>query len=433
METKLAKISEIAKDKPKERFTSLYHLLNREMLFQCHYELEADKASGVDEVTKEEYERNIVENIINLVERLKNHSYKPQPVKRIYIAKENGKQRPLGIPAYEDKIVQLGLKKILEAIYEPYFMDFSYGFRPKRKCHDALRELNRIIVKEKVNYIVDADIRSFFDKVDHGWLMEFVNHRIADPNIKGLLVKFLKAGIMEEGNLIESEQGTPQGAVISPVLANIYLHYVLDLWFEKIVKKELRGCTDMVRFADDFVCCFQYEHEAERFYKGLKQRLDKFRLEMAEEKSKIIMFGRFAERDRRLAGSGKPETFDFLGFTHYCGKSQNGKFRVKRKTSKKKLRQKIGAFKEWIKSVRNKCTIHEIFKIVRSKLIGHYRYYGITDNSPMINVFRRRVVALLFKWLNRRSQRRSFNFDQFEKFLKKNPLPTPRIYVSIFG
>ena len=251
METKLARIAEIAKAKPKEVFTSLYHYLNKEMLFQCHNELNAEKAAGVDAVTKEEYARNLEENISKLVERLKKHSYKPQPVRRVYIPKDSGKeQRPLGIPAYEDKIVQLGLKKILQAIYEADFLDFSYGFRPERSCHDALIELSNKIIW-KTSYIVDADIKGFFDNVSHEWLIKFIGVRIADPNIKRLINKFLKAGVMEEDITEPTEAGTPQGAIISPILANVYLHYALDLWFEKAIKPRLKGEASLVRYADD--------------------------------------------------------------------------------------------------------------------------------------------------------------------------------------
>ncbi|MCK4260142.1 MAG: group II intron reverse transcriptase/maturase [Halanaerobiales bacterium] len=433
MATNLARISVISKQYPKERFTSLYHLLNKEMFLHCHQELSYGKSPGVDGVTKEEYEENLVENIENLVDRLKRHAYKPLPARRTYIPKGNGKKRPLGIPAYEDKLVQMGLKKILEAIYEPYFLDFSYGFRPKRSQHDALRELDRIIKRQNIKYVIDADIRGFFDNMDHDWLMKFVSHKIADPNIQRLIVRFLKAGIVEEKLVKPTEKGAPQGSVVSPVLANIYLHYVLDLWFEGQLKKFFKKKIKMVRFADDFICCFEDEREAKAFYKTLPKRLNRFNLEMAKEKSKIIMFGRNAEKIRKDRGLGRPETFDFLGFTHYCGKCRHGRFRVKRKTSKKKFKAKVKAFKEWIRKVRNQYTIHEIFQKVRSKLTGHYNYYGITDNWNMISQFRLKVMELLFKWLNRRSQRKSFDIDKFKLFLKKNSLPRPRIYVNVLG
>lgn len=426
METKLVKIAEIAKEKPKEIFTSIYHHLNEEMLHLCHKELSGNKAVGIDEVTKSEYELNIDDNIRELVKRLKQHSYKPKAVKRVYIPKGDGKQtRPLGISTYEDKIVQSGLDKILQAIYEPMFLEHSYGFRPKRGCHDAIRKLNKILEHEKINYIVDADIKGFFNNVNHEWMIKFIELRVKDPNVIRLLNKLLKAGVMKDGVVEESEAGMPQGSIISPILSNIYLHYVLDLWFEKRVKKQCRGQARIVRYADDYVCCFQYETDAKEFYKALKERLAKFNLEVEESKTKIIPFGRFAAKGN--------ETFDFLGFTHYASKSKNGKFRVKRKTGKKKFRAKLREFKTWIKSVRNLICINEIIESTKAKLRGHFQYYGITDNSGMLKEFKYHVEALLFKWLNRRSQKKSFNHDKFNQYLKMNPLPMPRITVSIYG
>lgn len=433
METKLARITEVAKTRPEEKFTSLFHHINEEMLMACHYELAGNKAPGVDKVTKEEYESNLAENLQKLVERLKQKSYRPQPVRRVYIPKGDGKtERPLGIPAYEDKIVQMAMTKILQAIYEQDFLEFSYGFRPGRSCHDALMSLNQIIEWGKISYVVDADIRGFFDNVDHKRLIEFLGHRIKDPNMIRYVARFLKAGVMEKGKWEPSEKGTPQGGVISPLLANVYLHYVLDLWFAAVIKKKCHGEAQIVRYCDDFVCCFQYKEEAEWFYGALKERLAKFGLEIAEEKSKIIQFGRFAEVDSLKQGKRKPDTFDFLGFTHYCSKSRNDKFRVKRKTSRKKLKAKVKAFKAWIKSVRNQ-HILDIWSAVRSKLVGHYRYYGITDNYVMLKYFLLAVQKLLYKWLNRRSQRRSFNLKKFDRFLNFNPLPRPKIYVNIYG
>lgn len=432
METKLARIAEIASTEPVERFTSLYHHINEEMLKECHYEMAGNKAPGIDEITKAEYEANITQNLHDLVEKLKQKSYRPQAVRRTYIPKGDGKtKRPLGIPAYEDKLVQLALTKILEAIYEQDFLEFSYGFRPNKSCHDALKELNHIIEKDKISYVVDADIRGFFEHVNHKWLTKFLEHRIADPNIKRLVVRFLKAGIIEKGYWEPSMEGTPQGGNVSPLLANIYLHYVLDLWFEKVVKKNCRGEAKIIRYCDDFVCCFQYKDEAEKFYRALVKRLSKFGLEIAEEKSKIIQFGRFAQNNCSKRGKGKPETFDFLGFTHYCSQSRRGRFRVKRKTSKKKLKAKIQAFKEWIKASRH-FDKEYIWQIVKLKLIGHYRYYGITDNTRMLEKFKYEITKLLYKWLNRRSQKQSFNYDKFNRYLYYHPLPDPKIYVSIY-
>jgi len=433
METKLIRITQIAKERPKEVFTSLYHHLNEEVLVKCHQELKGDKAVGVDEITKANYTENLAENIHQLIEALKRHSYKPQPVRRTYIPKGDGEKRPLGVPSYEDKIVQLGLTKILQAIYEADFLSCSYGFRPKIGCHDALKRLNDILIYGKTSYIVDTDIKGFFDSVDHKLLIEFIGLRIADPNIKRLVVRFLKAGVMEQDSYEPTLKGTPQGAIISPILANIYLHYVLDLWFSRVVKKHCQGEAYLVRYADDFVCCFQYREDAVRFYKALQARLNKFNLQLALNKTKIIEFGRFARENRKAKGLGKPETFSFLGFTHYCNQSRNGKFRVKRKTEAKKFKSKIKAFKVWIRTTRSFVSIPDIFSRVRIKLLGHYAYYGITDNSKMIRNYYDIVIRVLFKWLNRRSQRRSFTYDKFKRYLKHNPLPLPRIYVSIFS
>lgn len=429
METQLTRIAEVARNRPQERFTSLAHLINEATLRDCHREMKAGKAPGIDKVSKEEYEQNLTENLRELVNQMKRQAYKPQPVRRTYIPKPGtSKMRPLGILVYQDKLVQAAMAKILTAIYEADFLDCSYGFRPGRNCHDALKELTRIIETRKVNYIVDADIKGFFDHVNHEWMMKFIGHRIADPNIQRLIARFLKAGIMENGVKQDTIEGTPQGGNISPILANVYLHYVLDLWFEKIVKKWCRGEAYLIRYCDDFVCCFEYEEEAKKFYEALKGRLGKFNLEIAEDKTRIIKFGRNATEK---SDKGKPDTFDFLGFTHYCSKSKRGYFRVKRKTSRKKYQASMLRCKEWIKRNRH-MPVKELMKALRVKLIGYYRYYGITDNSNALYRYMRAVNKLLFKWLNRRSQRKSFEWDKFEKLLAKYPLPLPRIYVNIY-
>ena len=309
----------------------------------------------------------------------------------MYIPKAGtDKKRPLGIPEHEDKIVQKAITKILNAIYENDFLDCSFGFRPNRNCHDALKILNYYIEKKYINYVVDADIKGFFDNVDHKWMMEFLNHRINDPNLLRIIGRFLKGGYMEEGKKYKTESGTPQGGVVSPILANVYLHYVLDLWFEKKIRKECKGQAYIVRYADDFVCCFQLRSDAERFYSELKDRLKKFNLEIAEDKTKIIPFGRFAEENSKKNGNGKPPTFDFLGFTHYCGKSQNGKFRVKRKTSRKKFQAKLKQSKEWLKANRHENTHTIMDRFIRS-LKGYYNYYCITDNTPHVSNFKDKI------------------------------------------
>lgn len=432
METKLLRIAELAKSEPRMKFTSLAHLLDKQSLVQCHHKLPNKKATGINGTTKEQYSETLEENIEDLVSRLKSKSYHPVPVRRMYIPKLNSnKKRPLGIPEHEDKIVQKGVTKILNAIYENDFLDCSFGFRPNRNCHDALKILNHYIEKKSVNYIVDVDIKGFFDNVDHKWMMKFLKLRIADPNLLRIIGRFLKGGYMEDGKKYKTDYGTPQGGVISPILANLYLHYVLDLWFEKKVRKQCKGQAFMVRYADDFVCCFQYKSEAQEFFQSLKERLQKFNLEIAEDKTKIIPFGRFAEKDAKQTGNRKPATFDFLGFTHFCGKSKQGYFRVKRKTSRKKLQGKLRESKEWVKNNRNK-DIHMIMDRFKRSLVGYYNYYCITDNTPSVNKFKDKIQYLLFKWLNRRSQRKSFTWEKFRLFLHKYPLPSPRVKVNIY-
>lgn len=429
METKLARIAQISSERPKEIFTSVYHLLNEEMLMLCHKELNGKKATGVDGITKAEYEENLEGNIKKLAKELQNMSYVPAPAKRVYIPKANGKMRGLAIANYEDKIVQLGMKKIIEAIYEPKFLEYMYGFRANRGCHDALKAISRNIENGKVSYVVDADIKGFFDHVDHKWLIRCVEQHIKDPRIIRMIKRFLKAGIIENTQKIETTEGTPQGSILSPVLANIYMHYVLALWFEKKIKLNLNGESYITIYADDCAYCFQYKNEAELFVnKLLPNRLKKFGLELAEDKTKLISFGRFAKERSK---TGKVETFDFLGFTHYCGLSKMGRFRVKRKTAKKKFNAKVKEMKIWIRDHRY-LKVTEMIKQINIKLRGHYQYYGITDNGYSISLYKRCVNKLLWKWLNRRSERKSYTKEEFAEMLKQNPLLEPKIYVNIY-
>ena len=433
METELTRIAELARKRPRIKLQTLAHLINEKTLMGSQQEMPAKKAVGVDEKTKEEYGSNLEVNVKNLVERMKRQAYKPQPVKRVYIPKDGtNKKRPLGLPAYEDKLVQSVLSKILNAIYEQEFLGCSYGFRPGRSCHDALKVLDSTIENERVSYIVDADIRGFFDNVEHQWMMKFLGERIEDQNILRLISRFLKAGIMENGQIYDTDMGTPQGGLISPVLGNIYLHYVLDLWFAKKIKKESLGEAHLIRYCDDFVCCFQYKEDANKFYEKLVERLKEFGLEMAEEKTRIIEFGRFAENNRARRGESKPETFEFLGFTHYCSKNSKGYFTVKRKTSKKKFKAKLKKSKEWLKANMHEPVLN-LIKRLNTKLIGHYRYYGITGNYSMINSFKFRVTKQLFWALNRRSQRRSCNWNKFNRMLKILPIAKPKIYVNMYA
>lgn len=427
METKLERIAKVAKEKPNEKFTSLIHLINKEMIIKCHEEMNGRKASGVDNTTKAIYEEKLQENVENLINRMKKQAYKPQPAKRVYIAKSGtDKKRPLGIPAYEDKLVQAALSKILTAIYEQDFMECSLGFRPNRGCHDALKLLDKIVNRGDIRYVVDTDIKGFFDGVDHEWMMKFIEYRIADDNLCRLIKRFLKAGIIEAGIRKDTPQGTPQGGVCSPIIANVYLHYVIDLWFEKIVRKHCKGKAYMVRYADDSVFCFQYEEDAKKFYKSLISRLEKFNLEVAEEKTKIIEL----KKDNKDDDKGD-NSFDFLGFTHYVGKDKNGSKRVKRKTSKKKYKASLLRCKEWMKNNRI-LPVKEFMKIIKAKIQGHCNYYGVTDNHRMVGNFIYECRRLIFKWLNRRSQKKSFNWSKYIIFLKRYPLPRARAYVKIF-
>jgi len=427
MGTKLASLTLRARENPKSKFISLAHLLTEDFLKGCFWELKRDKASGIDGVSVKEYEVSLEENIKDLVVRLKAKKYKPQPVRRAYIPKSDGSKRGLGIPTVEDKIVQMGIKKILEAIFEVDFIDVSYGFRPNRSCHDALEVLDKTIMTKPVNYVVDMDIKRFFDTIDHRWLMECLRQRIKDTSLLRLIVRFLKAGIMEEGKFIQTDKGTPQGGVLSPLLANIYLHYILDLWFEKVVKKQLKGFAQLIRYADDFIVCFQSGSEAKTFGEKLEQRLGKFGLKIAEGKSRIIEFGRYVWGKAQREGK-KVATFDFLGFTHYCDKTRKGKFKLGRKTASKKFRQKIKAMNIWMKKVRNLVELKEWWQVLRLKLIGHYRYYGISGNYREIKKFYILTSKLAYKWINRRSQKKSYNYERYCRFKKYNPLPEPRIY-----
>jgi group II intron reverse transcriptase/maturase len=433
MATKLDRIEEMSANNPKMVFTSLYHMINEELLRQCHKEMNGNKATGVDNVTKTEYEANLDENLRNLVERLKRKNYKPQPSLRVYIPKANGKMRPLGMAAYEDKLVQSALGRVLMAVYEPKFCDSMYGFRPKLGCHDALKELARQIEDGKTNYIVDADIKSFFNNINHERVIELIKFRIADPNIIWLIKKTLTAGVMENGEWQPTEKGTEQGNLASPVIANIYMHYALALWYEVKFKTTCRGESGLVIYADDFVATFQYKEDADKFLEAVKDRFATFGLELEPNKTRLVEFGRFAEERRKERGEGEPETFDFLGFTHYCSKSvKTGWYRVKRKTARKKFQMKLKELNIWIKRNRH-LRLKELTGKLNIKLRGHYQYYGVTDNSKCIANFLYEAQRLLFKWLNRRSQKKSYTWDGFNQLLKVFPLAKPHIYCNFYS
>ncbi len=431
--TRLAFIAKRSKREPQSKALALAYLLNEEYLTECYKELKRGKAPGIDGRTWESYsDKEIQEVIKTTVSKMKNKRYNPKPVRRTLIEKLNGKLRPLGIPTVRDKIVQQGIKKILQAIYEPIFMDFSYGFRPKRSCHDALKAVHKMTMTKPINWIIDVDIKGFFDNVDHGWMIECLNQKVGDKNFKSLIIKFLKAGVIKEGKYSKTEKGTPQGGIMSPLLANIYLHYVLDIWFEHELKKKINGYTQIVRYADDFIIGAQTKLEAEQILKEIKARLKKFNLEVSAEKTRIIEFGRYAKENAKNRGKRKPDTFNFLGFTHYIGKSRKGNFLIKVRTEKKRRNNALKEMNVWLKKVRSQAKIKDIWRVLGSKLRGHYNYYGVSSNSYEIQNFYYRTILMTYKWMNRRSQKRSFNWNSFNKYLHKYPLPKPALAVNMY-
>ncbi len=428
---KLSLITGHARRDPDFQFTSLAHLLNVEYLRDCYKSLNRNKAVGIDNVRWEEYGRNLDENLVLLVSKLKRKKYKPIAARRVYIPKSKTEKRPLGISALENKIVERGITWILESIYEQDFLNCSYGFRPKRNCHQALKELNDLIMFQPVNHIVEADIKGFFDNVSHEKLMESIRIRIKDTTLLNLIEKFLKAGYVDDGILVKSDTGTPQGSILSPMLANIFLHYVLDTWFETTVKSRVRGFCEIVRYADDFVCVVRYADDAKRIERGLQNRFNKYGLEIHPTKSRNISFGRF-ERENARTQNRRANTFDFLGFTHYCDRSRKGNFKVGRKTSGKKYSAKCRSMNTWLKAIRNQVKTKEWWKVLKAKLRGHFQYYGVSENYNGIVRFYKFTLRVVRKWMNRRSQKRTMSWVDFTKYLDHYPLPKPKIVHSLY-
>ena len=432
METKLGFISQYAASEPQKKFHSIMHHVNEGSLKANFYELGRRRAVGVDGVSWQEYEERLEANIDGLVERMMRMGYRPQPARRVYIPKDDGTNRPLGIPVIEDKIVQKTMSRIMEAIYEEDFHECSYGFRVGRSSHQALKRVSDLIFSKPINHVIEADIKGFFDNVSHKRLIVLVRRRITDKRFVRYLVRFLKAGYMESGILEEAKLGTPQGGNLSPMLANIFLHYVLDEWFEKGVKPRMRGQGYLVRYCDDFVILVQYKEEAEIIMKLLVQRFRKYELELNAQKSGVKSFGRYETENAK--GQGRTaNTFDFLGFTHYCALSRGGKFKVGRKTSGKKFRKSCKAMGKWLRSVRNEMTLKDIWRVLKVKLRGHYQYYGVSENSKWINIFYLRTEELVYKWLNRRSQKKSFSWEEFQELLRRYPLPKPRLVHNFYA
>ena len=391
--------------------------------------IDGKKATGIDGVTKEAYEKNLRDNLDNLITRMKSLSYIPGAVREVLIPKGDGKSmRPLGIGNLEDKIVQTGMAKVLEAIYEPSFYDFSYGFRPKRSCHQAVKALSNYLFQHHVRVVLDVDLKNFFGMIRHETLLEILRIRIKDEVFLRYIARMLKAGILREGEFVVSDEGTPQGSPASPILANIFAHYVIDTWFEKMARPVMKGEVQMFRYADDLVICCELENDALRLLKGLKNRVEKYGLELNTKKTKLVSFDRI-----RYGRGEKQESFDFLGFTFYIGKSQEKNRPIPElKTSRKRFTIKLQRVREWMVVSRHKQRMLPLWNAFRRKLVGHIQYYGVSHNTKCVGNFIYEATRIFFKWINRRSQRKSITWECFNKFVEQNPLPEVKVLVSLF-
>jgi len=421
----LAGVRKAAREHKEMKFTALLHHLTVDLLRDSFYSLKRKAAPGVDGVTWQEYESGLENRLVDLHGRVHRGAYRALPSRRVYIQKEDGRQRPLGVAALEDKIVQQAVVTILNQIYEEDFLGFSYGFRPGRSQHDALDALSYALLKKKVNYIVDADIRSFFDNLDKSWLVTFMEHRVADPRILRLIQKWLKAGVMEEGTWSEAKAGTPQGSVVSPLLANIYLHYAFDLWVNVWRKKWAQGEVVVIRYADDIITGFQHQTDADRFLENLRERLTLFGLELHPDKTRRIEFGRFAEENRKRRGEGKPETFDFLGFTHISGKNRHGWFAVRRMTVRKRMRTKLRQIKQQLRE-RMHDPVPQTGRWLKSIVQGSFNYYAVPGNLDSLGTFKERVLTMWWRTLRRRSQKRRLTWEGMIA-LANRWLPQPQV------
>jgi RNA-directed DNA polymerase len=428
-DTKLKRIAWLSAREPEKKYDQLMHHFNEGSLAACFQELDGKKALGIDGITKVCYGENLDDNLKDLVVRMKRMAYKPAPVRQVLIPKEGkrGATRPLGIGNFEDKLVQKMMQKILGSIYEPRFLDCSFGFRPGRGCHDAIRALHHHLYRHEVQTVLDVDLANFFGTIDHSLLLDVLKEKIGDQRLLRYLTRMFKAGVLADGELTVSEEGVPQGSVCSPVLANVIAHYVIDDWFYTVVKAHCAGRVEMFRYCDDLVVCCQYEQDARRINKALKSRLEKFNLQLNVEKTKLVSFDK-----RAYFSDSKPQIFDFLGLTFYWGRSRNGAVIPKVKTMGKRQRSKLKKINLWGREVRNKFPLPVIWRIFGQKLDGHIRYYGVSHNLVAVQKFRHHAVRLLFKHLNRRSQRKSCNWEQFKRYEKTHPLPKARICHALF-
>ncbi len=428
--TKLTRIAQLSQRDPSKQFHCLMHHYNVDSLRVCFQELDGKRALGNDGISKEDYGVHLEENLTNVVQHMKSMSYRPKPVRQVLIPKEGkpGVTRPLGISNFEDKLIQKMTKKILESIYEPLFLDCSFGFRPNKSCHNAIQALGHYLLHNEVQTIIDMDLSNFFGTINHEIMVGILRKKIKDQRFIRYINRMIKAGVLLEQELTVSDEGVPQGSLCSPVLANIYAHYVLDTWFQFVVKKHCRGRVELFRYADDAVICCRDCNDAERIKVALIKRLAKFKLKLNEDKTKLVSFSKAKRRNGYKQGA-----FDFLGFTFYLGRSRKGNVIPKVKTSGKRLRSKLKAVNQWARQNRNKVQLTEIWKTFCAKLAGHIQYFGVTFNARHIDKFLYQATRILFKWLNRRSQRKSFNWLQFSRFMRLFPLPRVRIYHSLYG
>jgi RNA-directed DNA polymerase len=428
-DTVLSRIAYLSAQNPAQVFHSLMHHFNEGSLQRCFEKSDGKKAIGVDGINKAKYGENLQANLKDLVTRMKRMGYRPQAVRQVLIPKEGkpGATRPLGIGCFEDKLVQGRVHELLESIYEPLFLDWSYGFRPKRSCHDAIKDLHNHLYANEVEVVIDVDLANFFGTIDHGILQELLSLKIKDTKFMRYVSRMLKAGILAENELTVSDEGVPQGSLCSPIFSNVVAHYVIDEWLEKTVKPLMKGSIQAFRYADDLVICCRYEEDAIRVKKALGKRLDKYKLKLNEEKTKMVKFS--ISKSRRGI---KQDSFDFLGFTLYLGRTRKGVIIPKVKTCGKRYRSKLNKVKEWAQRIRNKEPLGVVWKTFCSKLRGHVQYYGVSFNSPVVGSFLNEAQKIMFKWLNRRSQRKSFDWDKFNLFKKKYPLPKVKVHHKLF-
>lgn len=427
--TKLKRITALSAANREMVFNNLIHLFNEESLRTCFHELDGKKAIGNDGIDKATYAENLEENLKDLVERMKRMAYIPGTIRQVLIPKEGkaGATRPLGISNFEDKIIQKMMHKILESIYEPLFHENSYGFRPGRSCHDAIKELDAHLNTHAVETVIDVDLSNYFGSISHNDVINIISKKIGDLKLIRYLIRMFKSGVLTDGDLIISDEGVPQGSVCSPVIANIFAHIVIDDWMENTAKLHCAGHVKIIRYADDIIICCEYNRDAERIKIALNNRLTKYGLKMNEEKTKLVKFSKRKQRQGE-----KQETFDFLGFTFYYGKTRKGFYIVKAKTNGKRFRSKLKKANDWARTSRNKMSMKQMMKLAASKVRGHIQYYGISHNYAAVGDFIHHIRKILFKWLNRRSQRKSFDWEQFQKFLTRIEFPEAKICHRFF-